>query len=109
MIPCCPPPSNQVLDNRIIVHSLITCPHCKTTKMEQMPVDACRIAYECSGCHLILRPRSGDCCVFVHTVLFHARPFKRHNVDKHERLRSKYSNPKLSLLFVFSWIHPRWR
>ena len=21
----------------------------------------------------------------------------------------KYSNPKLSLLFVFSWIHPRWR
>ncbi len=29
-----------------------------------MPVDACIYYYECKGCHALLRPYEGDCCVF---------------------------------------------
>jgi hypothetical protein len=29
-----------------------------------MPTDACLWFYECEGCKVILRPLSGDCCVF---------------------------------------------
>lgn len=29
-----------------------------------MPDDACRQLYSCTGCGEVLRPRSGDCCVF---------------------------------------------
>jgi len=42
----------------------ITCPHCGTAKQEQMPVDQCVFFYECAGCHQVLRPKAGDCCVF---------------------------------------------
>src|SRR5208283_623384 len=64
MITCCSQPSKQEPDDLVLVHSVITCPHCGTAKRERMPVDACRIAYECSGCHVTLRRRLGDCCVF---------------------------------------------
>lgn len=50
--------------SQVILDSLITCPHCGASKMERMPVDACRIVYECSGCGASLRPKPGDCCVF---------------------------------------------
>jgi hypothetical protein len=29
-----------------------------------MPTDACQFFYECEGCHAVLRPLPGDCCVF---------------------------------------------
>ncbi len=29
-----------------------------------MPTDACLYFYECTGCHALLRPKAGDCCVF---------------------------------------------
>ncbi|HEX9346487.1 MAG TPA: GDCCVxC domain-containing (seleno)protein [Gemmatimonadales bacterium] len=29
-----------------------------------MPVNACVHFYDCVGCGQMLRPRSGDCCVF---------------------------------------------
>lgn len=29
-----------------------------------MPTDACQFFYECEGCHAVLRPLTGDCCVF---------------------------------------------
>jgi hypothetical protein len=29
-----------------------------------MPTDACQWFYECEGCQTLLRPRTGDCCVF---------------------------------------------
>lgn len=44
--------------------STITCPLCGFQKTEEMPTDACVFFYECAGCGEILRPRSGDCCVF---------------------------------------------
>lgn len=44
--------------------SRITCPACKTEKIELMPTDACQFFYECTACHKILKPLVGDCCVF---------------------------------------------
>jgi hypothetical protein len=48
----------------VVLDSVITCPHCGTKKTERMPVDACQIVYECTGCGVNLRPKEGDCCVF---------------------------------------------
>ena len=47
-----------------VLDSVITCPHCGRKKTERMPVDACQILYECTGCGVDLRPKKGDCCVF---------------------------------------------
>lgn len=52
---CCRPATLQ---------STITCPHCGHQSRETMPTDACVYFYECPGCHAMLRPKSGDCCVF---------------------------------------------
>jgi hypothetical protein len=43
---------------------LITCPHCGTAKLEQMPTNACQFFYDCIGCGTRLKPKPGDCCVF---------------------------------------------
>jgi hypothetical protein len=48
----------------MINQSLITCPHCGTAKLEQMPADACQFFYDCAGCGARLKPKPGDCCVF---------------------------------------------
>ncbi|GIX19134.1 GDCCVxC domain-containing (seleno)protein [Erythrobacter cryptus] len=47
-----------------ILQSVLTCPHCGTSKEETMPTDACRFFYRCSHCGENLRPLPGDCCVF---------------------------------------------
>lgn len=43
---------------------VITCPHCRTAKVEIMPSDACQFFYECSGCGALLKRKLGTCCVF---------------------------------------------
>jgi hypothetical protein len=48
----------------MILQSLITCPNCGTTKSETMPTDACQFFYKCTGCDTMLKPKSGNCCVF---------------------------------------------
>jgi hypothetical protein len=44
--------------------SELACPRCGHTSREEMPEDACMFFYECKGCHDVLRPKPGDCCVF---------------------------------------------
>ncbi|SHJ95356.1 hypothetical protein SAMN05444000_1165 [Shimia gijangensis] len=44
--------------------STLTCPHCKHTEVFEMPTDACQWFLECPGCHEVLKPQKGDCCVF---------------------------------------------
>lgn len=44
--------------------STLTCPQCGFVEALTMPVDACQFFHECNGCHTLLRPTSGDCCVF---------------------------------------------
>ena len=44
--------------------SVLTCPVCGHDAAEIMPTDACIYFYDCKGCGAILKPKSGDCCVF---------------------------------------------
>jgi hypothetical protein len=48
----------------LIVTTSITCPDCGARALESMPLNACIHIYECRSCHVLLRPRPGDCCVF---------------------------------------------
>ena len=44
--------------------STLTCPKCGHTEREEMPINACQFYYDCKGCDVLLKPKSGDCCVF---------------------------------------------
>ncbi|MCY7362799.1 MAG: hypothetical protein LH629_12145 [Ignavibacteria bacterium] len=44
--------------------SIITCPLCDFKKSEVMPENACMFFYKCENCKEILKPLTGDCCVF---------------------------------------------
>ena len=48
----------------MVLESTITCPDCGHAQRETMPTDACQFFYECTGCHGLLRPKPGHCCVF---------------------------------------------
>ncbi|MGH8132289.1 MAG: GDCCVxC domain-containing (seleno)protein [Steroidobacteraceae bacterium] len=48
----------------MITVSELTCPNCRHVSRETMPTDACIYFYDCAGCHSVLRPKAGDCCVF---------------------------------------------
>jgi len=48
----------------VAIQSRLTCPHCGTVSLETMPEDACQFFFTCLSCNSMLKPRSGDCCVF---------------------------------------------
>ncbi|MEP6876481.1 MAG: GDCCVxC domain-containing (seleno)protein [Burkholderiales bacterium] len=48
----------------VVLQSILTCPECGHVKQEIMPTDTCQWFYECERCATVLRPKSGDCCVF---------------------------------------------
>ena len=48
----------------LILESVIQCPECGFKKQELMPTDACLYFYQCTHCQVLLKPKSGDCCVF---------------------------------------------
>ncbi|MDA1043959.1 MAG: GDCCVxC domain-containing (seleno)protein [Verrucomicrobia bacterium] len=48
----------------MILTSTIRCPECGFRQAESMPIQACQWSYECKGCHALLKPLPGDCCVF---------------------------------------------
>ena len=50
--------------SKIVLESVLTCPHCGFARQEIMPVDCCLFYYECGNCKTLLRPNPGDCCVF---------------------------------------------
>ena len=49
----------------VILDSVITCPSYGTARAENMPTDACQFYCECTGCKVLLKPKPGDCCVFL--------------------------------------------
>jgi hypothetical protein len=59
-----PPPWSVEEQPRMVLMSIITCPHCGHDAIERMPSNACQIFYDCRGCGVRLRPKPGDCCVF---------------------------------------------
>ena len=50
--------------SEVLLESVLLCPVCVFDKREMMPTDACQFFYECVSCKTLLRPKSGDCCVF---------------------------------------------
>ena len=50
--------------NTLQLESLLTCPECGHAELLTMPTDACQWFHECSACKALLRPKTGDCCVF---------------------------------------------
>jgi len=48
----------------IQLQSTLTCPKCDQSTREQMPTDACQYFYECTFCGALLKPLTGDCCVY---------------------------------------------
>jgi len=44
--------------------SVLTCPHCGGATVEEMDLESCRFFHECAQCHVLVRPKTGDCCVF---------------------------------------------
>ncbi|TAN03034.1 MAG: hypothetical protein EPN40_00835 [Rhodanobacteraceae bacterium] len=47
-----------------VLESTITCPKCGTATRTLMPADACQFFWDCPSCGTVLKPESGDCCVF---------------------------------------------
>jgi hypothetical protein len=48
----------------VVLKSTITCPVCEHMKDELMVTDAFVWLYACEHCKTVLRPKSGDCCVY---------------------------------------------
>jgi len=44
--------------------AIITCPYCGFSASEVIPTDSCMYFYTCKSCEKLLKPKSGDCCVF---------------------------------------------
>ena len=51
-------------DPKVTLESTLTCPECQAQTQEVMPTDACQFFYDCPSCGAVLRPQSGDCCVY---------------------------------------------
>lgn len=49
---------------KVLLESVLTCPHCGHRSTETMPTNACIHFHECAGCGVLLKPKIGDCCVF---------------------------------------------
>lgn len=46
------------------LHSTIVCPKCGASSTETMPTNACQCFFDCRSCGVVLKPKTGDCCVF---------------------------------------------
>jgi hypothetical protein len=54
----------EAQDNSVELISVITCPECSHVESETMPTNACQWFYDCKGCGVLLKPKTGDCCVY---------------------------------------------
>ncbi|MDR4518390.1 MAG: hypothetical protein MRK00_13535 [Nitrosomonas sp.] len=52
------------MTQNIVLESEIKCPECGFKKTETMSTDFCQWFYECEQCRTLLKPTTGDCCVF---------------------------------------------
>ncbi len=55
---------SKMKDENVILLSTINCPFCGFKKEEKMPTNACQFFYECENCNQLLKPKTGDCCVY---------------------------------------------
>ena len=64
--------------NAVIAESTLTCPECGHAKTETMPTAACQWFYECEQCHVVLKPKPGDCCVYCSYGTVPCPPIQAH-------------------------------
>ncbi len=55
---------DNIIMNKVILESIVTCPNCGYKKEETMPTNFCQLKYACKNCDAILTPKAGDCCIF---------------------------------------------
>jgi hypothetical protein len=48
----------------LVQHSTITCPQCHAAEILEIPKGSSQHLYRCRACSAILKPKSGDCCIF---------------------------------------------
>ncbi|MER2511880.1 MAG: GDCCVxC domain-containing (seleno)protein [Nitrosomonas ureae] len=65
--------------NTVILESTITCPQCGHKEIEIMPIDSCQYFYKCKNCKALLKPNSGDCCVFCSFGSIKCPPIQQQN------------------------------
>jgi len=53
-----------MMSSKAILESTLTCPQCGRATLEEMPLDSCTFFHECVECHILMRPKTGDFCVF---------------------------------------------
>jgi hypothetical protein len=46
------------------IEAKLTCPHCNKTYEVEMPLNYCRILFNCDACNQDIIPKEGDCCIF---------------------------------------------
>lgn len=47
------------------LQSTVRCPACRVETTAIMPTDACVFFWSCPACEVVVRPKAGDCCVFL--------------------------------------------
>jgi hypothetical protein len=73
------PVLGELMTVEIQLQSTLICPECGHQADEAMPTDACQFFYECRGCGAVLRPKSGDCCVFCSYGTVPCPPIQAHS------------------------------
>ena len=68
--------------------STLTCPRCGHQECEAMATDSCHWFYECKGCHALLRPLPGDCCVFCSYGTVPCPPIQKKRLEEQEAARA---------------------
>jgi hypothetical protein len=53
-----------MMNKPIELDAVITCPQYGFAKHERMPPDTGVIFFQCASCGAVLRPKTGDCCVY---------------------------------------------
>ena len=47
----------------INLESIVTCPHCQASELINLEGGVSYHLYRCQSCSVILKPKSGDCCI----------------------------------------------
>ena len=72
----------------VLFESVLVCPVCGFAKRETMPTDACQFFYECVNCKTLLRPKSGDYCVFCSYGSVKCPPMQGNVIDPVRRTQA---------------------
>jgi hypothetical protein len=53
------------MSDNVTLTTTMRCPACGQESVETMPTNRFVFFWECPGCKTVLRPKDGDCCVYL--------------------------------------------